>query len=184
MTLLLIAVILGGAGFAVYYFFFNTNTPEGVATIWIEAALKGDIEKCINHMALGDEILEMTIREGLASSKHDALKQIEDSMFGDIGSTLISVGMSLLDIKVGVSTNSELSAIRHEGVLSELRALGNAGDTIMRNATMALCDDITNIHQIGIGVSIFGFDLPVDQLLTLYVAKVNGKWLVLPIGFY
>jgi len=180
----LIIVLLAGAGTAVYFLFFNTaNSPEGVATAWVDSMLDGDIDKLIKHTALGDEMIDLTVRQGFASSRNDALKYLNDDIIGDMGGALLSFGASLLDIKLEVSSSTELSESRRNNVLGDIRYMANTGDAIFDNAVISLCDSITTIHQVGIGVSVLGFGLPTEQFISLYIAQIDGKWLVLPTFF-
>jgi len=184
LTLTLLIVLLAGIGVALFFFLGgSSNTPEGAAITWIDSVLDGDIEKALNNTALGNEMLELAIRQGLATSKQDALRIMEESMFGSVGNSLVSAGMSLLDIKFSATTGTELSASNFDRVMRDLRNLATSGDAIFEEAVLTLCESITVIYQVGIGVSILGFDLPLDQLLSLYITQIDGKWMVLPIGF-
>ena len=128
-------------------------------------------------------MIDLTVRQGFASSRNDALKYLNDDIIGDMGGALLSFGASLLDIKLEVSSSTELSESRRNNVLGDIRYMANTGDAIFDNAVISLCDSITTIHQVGIGVSVLGFGLPTEQFISLYIAQIDGKWLVLPTFF-
>jgi len=185
LTLTLVLVLLAGVGVALYFILGGggPSTPEDTAVLWIDSVIDGDIEKALNHTALGNEMLDLAIRQGLASSRQEAIRQVEDTMFGGIGNAFISAGMDFLNIKLSATSSTELSGSGLERVMRDLNYLGSTGDAIFDNAVLTLCDEISEVFQVGIGVSIFGFDLPTDQFISLYITKINGKWMVLPIGF-
>jgi len=185
LTLTLVLVLLAGVGVALYFILGGgaPNTPEDTAVLWIDSVLDGDMEKALNHTALGNEMLDLAIRQGLASSRQDAIRQVEDTMFGGIGNAFISAGMDFLNVKLSASSSTEITGSGLERVKRDLSYMANTGDAVFDNAVLSLCDEIAEVFQIGIGVSIFGFDLPTDQFISLYITKIDGKWMVLPIGF-
>jgi len=183
---LIIFVLLAGAGAAVYFFILNpasTATPEASATTWVNSLLEGDIAKALRHTALGDEMIDLSIRQGFASSRDEAIRDVEYSIFGDISSDLLYIGLDFIDFKIEVASSTEVTASRRDSLLRDLRYLANTGDYIFDNAVHSLCDSITEITQIGLGMSVFGFSLPTESFLSVYVAQIDGKWFVLPLGW-
>jgi len=185
LTLTLVLVLLAGIGVALYFILGSgsPNTPEDAAVAWIDSVIDGDIEKALNHTALGNEMLDLAIRQGVASTRREAVQQIENTMFGGIGSSLISAGLDVFGVKFSASDGKEVTGSNLERVVRDLQYMGTTGDDTFDRAVLSLCDKITVIYQVGIGVSILGFELPTDQFISLYVTQIDGKWLILPIGF-
>ena len=174
MVIIAFIVLAIAIGIGAWVLLRTPNTPEGVATAWTNALLEGDIDAIIKHTVLLDEMMEYGVRQGEYSSKAEAKRNLASDLESarDYLIRMLPSNLKFDVVFIEEIFGSELDYLKYV-------YLYDGGDAIIDAAIERTANSITRMCFLEVIPAGSGHTDSYNEIMTLYLALVNGTWRVL-----